>query len=105
MSSSNHGKTLTVPELESQAAVVACRMKNVFLDEIKLRIKSVQFWCDSKTDISYLKNETTHFGVYIAHRVNKIWRSSSIEDWYYISTNFNVTDDLTRLLGFQTLAS
>ena len=42
-------KTLTVPKLELQAAVVTCRMKNVILDEIKLEIKSVHFWCDSKS--------------------------------------------------------
>ena len=34
-------KTLTVPKLELQAAVVACRMKNVILDEVRFRIKSV----------------------------------------------------------------
>ena len=46
-------KTLTVPKLELQAAVMACRMKNVILDEIKLGIKFVHFWCDSKTIINY----------------------------------------------------
>ena len=98
-------KTLTVPKLELQAAVVACRMKNVILDEVKLGIKSVHFWCDSKTTINYLKNETTNFGVYIAHRVNEIRRSSSIEDWYYVPTKLNVADGLTRFTGFQTLTN
>ena len=37
-------KALRVPKLELQAAVVACRMKSVILDEIKLGIKSVHFW-------------------------------------------------------------
>ena len=96
-------KTLTVPKLELQAAVVTCRMKNVILDEIKLGIKSVHFWCDSKTVINYLKNETTNFGVYIAHRVNEIRRRSSMEDWYYVPTKLNAADDLTRFTGFQTL--
>ena len=45
--------TLTVPKLELQAAVMACRMKNVILDEIKLGIKFVHFWCDSKAIINY----------------------------------------------------
>ena len=98
-------KTVTVPKLELQAAVVACRMKNVILDEVKFGMKSVHFWCDSKTVINYSKNETTNFGVYIAHRVNEIRRSSSIEDWYYLPTKLNVTDDLTSFTGFQTLAN
>ena len=114
-------KTLTVPNLQLQAAVMACRMKNVILDEIKLGIISVlksvrnkvrnkicitnNFWSDSKTVINYLKNETTNFRVYIARRVNEIRRSSTIEDWYYVHTKSNVAEDLTRFTGFQTLTS
>ena len=48
--------TLAVPKLELQAAVVACRMKNVILDKVKLGTKSVQLWCDPKTVINYLKD-------------------------------------------------
>ena len=98
-------KTLTVPKLELQAAVVASRMKNVILDEIKLEIKSVHFRRESKTVINYSKNETTNFGVYIAHIVKEIQRSSSIEDWYYVPTKWNVVDDLTSFTGFQTLTN
>ena len=80
-------------------------MKNLILDEVKFGIKSAYFWCDSKTVINYSKNETTNFGVYIAHRVNETQRSSSIKDWYYAPTKLNVTDDLTIFTGFQTLAN
>ena len=65
-------ETLTVPKLELQAAVVTCRMKNIITDEVKFGIKSVHFWYEWKTVINYLKNKTTNFGVYIAHRVKKI---------------------------------
>ena len=47
---------LPVPKLGLQAVVVTCRMKSVILDEVKFGIKSVHFWCDSKTSINYLKN-------------------------------------------------
>ena len=92
-------KTLTVPKLILKAAVVACRMKNVILNEVKFRIKSAHFWCDSKTVINYLKNETTNFRINIAHRVNEIRRSSSIEDWY-VPGKLNMADDLMRFTGF-----
>ena len=51
-------ETLTVPKLELQAAVVTCRMKNIIIDEVKFRIKSVHFWYERKTVINYLKNKT-----------------------------------------------
>ena len=88
-----------MPKLVLKAAVVACRMKNVILNEVKFRIKSAHFWCDSKTVINYLKNETTNFRINIAHRVNKIRRSSSIEDWY-VPGKLNMADDLMRFTGF-----
>ena len=51
------------------------------------------------------KFRTTNFGVYIAHRINEVRRSSSIEEWHYVPTKLNVADDLTRFSGFQTLTS
>ena len=39
-----------------------------------------------KTVISYISNEKTNFGVFIAHRVNKIRNSSKTEEWFYMPT-------------------
>ena len=47
----------------------------------------------------------TNFSVYVAHRVNKILRSSSIQDWFYVPTKLNAADDLTSHAGFRTLTN
>ena len=73
-------KLLTVPRLELQAAVLVCRMKATILEEVKLQVEAVFLWCDSKTMINYINNEKTNFGVFIAHRVNKIRDSSIISN-------------------------
>ena len=81
-------KQLTVPRLELQEAVLACRMKATILEKVKLQVKSVFLWCDSKAVINYINNEKTNFGVFIAHRVNKIRYSSKTEEWFYVPTNW-----------------
>ena len=80
-------KQLTLPRLELQEAVLACRMKATILEEVKLQVKSVFLWCNSKAVINYINNEKTNFGVFIAHRVNKIRNSSKTEEWFYLPTN------------------
>ena len=97
-------KALTIPRLDIQSAVVTCRMKNAIL-EVTFKVKSVCFWCDSKTVIYYLKNDTTNFGVYIALRVNEIRWNSRVKDWHYIPKKLNVTDELTTFTSFQNLTN
>lgn len=47
----------------------------------------------------------TNFSVYVAQSVNKILRSSSIQDWFYVPTKLNAADDLTSHAGFRTLTN
>ena len=78
-------------------------MKNVISDGVKFGMKSMHFWFDSKNAINYLKYEARNFGV--AHSVNGIGRSSSTKDCYYVPTKLNVTNDLRRFTGFETLTN
>ena len=47
----------------------------------------------------------TNFSVYVAQSVNKILRSSSIQDWFYVPTKLNAADDLTSHADFRTLTN
>ena len=98
-------KALTRPRLDIQSAVVSCRMKNAILEEVTFKVKSVYFWCDSKTVIYYLKNDTTNFAVNIALRANEIRWNSRVKDWDYIPKKLNVADELTTFTSFQNLTN
>ena len=80
-------------------------MKATILDEVKLQVKTVFLWCDSNTVINYLNNEKTNFNVFIVHQVNEIRNSSKTEERFYVPTNQNVADDLTRYKGFDNLST
>ena len=60
-------KTMTVPRLELQAAVLASRLKVTVLDELKLNIGSEHLWSDSATVLKYIQNENVNFGQFIMH--------------------------------------
>ena len=42
-------KTMTLPRLEQQAAILAARLKSVIKEELKLNIGTVSFWSNSAT--------------------------------------------------------
>ena len=96
-------KQLTVHKLELQTVVFACRMKATILEQVKLQVKGVFLWCNSKTVINYINNGKTNFGVFISRRVNEIRNSSKTEGWCYVPTNQNKADNLTRYKGFNNL--
>ena len=78
-------------------------MRSVIIEETKCQFKAVYLWTDSKIVINYVKNETTNFGVFIAHRINEIHNNSKFNEWHYVSTKDNIADNLTRYKGFNSL--
>ena len=75
------------------------------LEERREAISKIYLSTDSRTVLNYLYNENTNFGVYVTHRVNEIRNNTNIEDWHYVQSKSNVTDDATRCRSFSDLNS
>ena len=71
------------------------------MEEVNLEIKKIYFWCDSKTVLNYVHIEHSKFGVYVAHRINKIKKNSSINQWKCMPSNMNIADNATRSISFK----
>ena len=89
-------KTLTIPRLELQAAVVATRLKSKILEEIDFEVDETHFWSDSKIVLHYLSNTQRRFSTFVSHRVAEIVSNSDVREWHHISGAMNVADDCTR---------
>ena len=76
----------SILRLELQAEVIATRLKNTIANEILIEKGNTFLWTDSKIVLNYLNNNDTNFGVYIAHRINKIRQSADPGNWRYIKT-------------------
>ena len=98
-------KTMTIPRLKLHAPVLASRLKTTIVEELKLNINSVHLWKYSATVLKCIRNENVNFGRLIMHRANEIRNNSNIQDWRFIPTELNVTDDCSRGIKHNTLTN
>ncbi|XP_049316914.1 putative mediator of RNA polymerase II transcription subunit 26 [Bactrocera dorsalis] len=89
-------KTLTVPRLELQAAVLGTRLMQCIRDEHSLNIKDCILWSDLKTVIKWIQSEHRRYKPFVQHRIAEILASTSISNWRWIPTKHNVADEATR---------
>ena len=65
-------KAKSIPKLELQTVLIASRLKQKITKELKILIKEIFLWTDSKINLHYLQNKTKIFGIYISHRIDEI---------------------------------
>ncbi|XP_048581431.1 uncharacterized protein LOC116618474 [Nematostella vectensis] len=96
-------RTLTIPRLELQAAVVGIRLRKKVINEIDLPINAVHLWSDSKTTLQYIVNTTRRFSTYVSNRVSEKLGSCKPDEWRHIPGKLNPADDCTRGVALQDL--
>ena len=98
-------KSLTIPRLEIQAAIIATCMKTHPIEDSEIQPNNIYLWSDSKVALNYIENVDTNFGSYFAHRINEIRSNTDIKQWDYIPKSFNVADDATKCIDVSKLQS
>nr|XP_021336928.1 uncharacterized protein LOC103910029 [Danio rerio]XP_021336929.1 uncharacterized protein LOC103910029 [Danio rerio] len=96
-------KVVTVPRLELAAAVVSVEVSNVLKRELDYPVANETFWTDSKVLLGYISNEARRFHTFVANRVQRICRSTKIEQWRYVPTERNPADYASRGLTVKQL--
>ena len=89
-------KTITLPRLELNAAVIGARLSRMLIHELDLPIERVQYWSDSTLVLQYIKNKSQRVKVYVANRVTDIREASSPDDWSHMPGEDNPADILSR---------
>ena len=96
-------QTTSIPHLELCAAVLASQAVDKIIKEIDMEINEVTFYTDSRVVLSYIQNKSRRFYVYVANRVQTIWKISNPKQWKYIDTAKNPADLSTRCLNVRSL--
>ena len=96
-------KSMTIPRLELQAAILAVRMDSVLREELQLDLNESVFWVDSEIVLKYIKNEKNRYHVFVANRVSEIRSLTKPSQWNHISGLLNVSDIITRGIDSQRL--
>ena len=98
-------KTVTVPRMELQAAVLAANLSEVLHRELNLTVDQEYYWSDSRVVLGYINNESKKFHTFVANRVQKIHDKTQSECWNHIPSEENPADIASRGLYVNDLMS
>lgn len=89
-------KYVSVARLELCAALLAVRLSVIANRELRLKISRQTFWSDSITVLRWVKSKHFRFHAYVGNRIGEILDSSRPEEWRYVPSAQNPTDDCSR---------
>ena len=96
-------KSLTIPRLELQAAVMAVRLSSSIRKEIRLEIESTRFMTDSQIVLHWIKGSASRYRPFVSNRISEIQAFSEQCEWKFIPGNQNPADDVSRGLAVDQL--
>ena len=91
-------KTVTIPRLELNAAVLAVRIGKTITRELKEDFESTYYWVDSTIVLHYLRNTSSRFVTFVANRIQEILEATSIDQWRHVRSENNPADYASRSL-------
>lgn len=89
-------KSLSVPRLELQAAVVASRLYATVKEELSVQLRGVTFLSDSIIALSWIRGQSRQYKSFVANRVAEIQSCTDPSDWHHIPGEYNIADKLSR---------
>uniref|UniRef100_A0A1I8NKI2 Uncharacterized protein n=1 Tax=Musca domestica TaxID=7370 RepID=A0A1I8NKI2_MUSDO len=91
-----NNKSMTIPRLELQAAVLGTRLLCTIEKEHSVKVSRRICWSDSSTVINWINSDNRRYKPFVAHRITEILDSTRPTDWKWLPTNLNVADETTR---------
>ena len=95
-------KTLTVPKLELQAALIAARLREEICKALTVPVQNTFMWTDSTTVLQWL-NSLNKQPIFVANRVSEILEGTSVDQWHHVASHANPADAGTRRMSSEAL--
>ncbi|XP_065094108.1 uncharacterized protein LOC135714654 [Ochlerotatus camptorhynchus] len=89
-------RTLSIPRLELQAAMMGSRLLQNVCSALTLNIRKRFLWTDSATVLAWLRSDSRRYHQFVAFRVGEILSLTSVDEWHYVPSKLNVADDATK---------
>ena len=87
--------SLTIPNLELEAALLASRLKRHVEASLTLAIEKVYMWSDSSAVLQWLHSPEKQ-PVFVANRISEISDAPTGDEWAHLSSTNNPADVVTR---------
>ena len=87
---------VTTPRIELAAAKLGVELLLKLREEFSLKIDGEFLWSDSVTVLRYIKNETSRFQRFVANKVSFIRNFTAKTQWFYVPSQQNPADIITR---------
>ena len=94
-------KSLSIPRLELQGALLAGRIDSAVRRELEFSFEKVIFWTDSMIVRNYIRNESRRFQTYVANRVTEIRELTFPHQWRHCPGAINPADYASRGLRIE----
>ena len=98
-------KSLSIPRLELQAAVLGARIKSTIIAQVDIQIDNITLYSDSKVTLNCVSHSSKKFFPFVMNRLIEIRTYTEIKQWKYIPRNLRQTDMCTHYNSFQYLNS
>ena len=94
-------KSVTIPRLELNAAVVSSKMGFMLQRELSVVYEQLElfYWCDSSVTLGYIHNDAKRFHTFVSNRVQQVHDYTSKSAWHYVPTSENPADLASRGLS------
>lgn len=89
-------RPVSVPRLELQGAVLACRLAATIEQEHTIKPDRRYFWTDSSTVLLWIKSDARNYKPFVANRLGEIDELTKPDEWRYVPTSANVADYATK---------
>ncbi|XP_058817455.1 uncharacterized protein LOC131680761 [Topomyia yanbarensis] len=89
-------KRQSIPRLELMAAVLGARAMHSIQSSHSFPIQRRFLWTDSSTVLSWIRSEQNNYKQFTAFRIGEIVELTSVSDWRWVKTKFNIADVLTK---------
>ena len=95
-------KTLTVPKVELQAALLAARLREEICKALTVPDQTTFMWTNSTTVLQWLKSLDKH-SKFDANRVSEYFEGTSVDQWRHVASHDNPADAGTRGMSSEAL--
>ncbi|XP_046867756.1 uncharacterized protein LOC124460608 [Drosophila willistoni] len=92
-------RTMSVPRLELQAAVLGTRLMNAVKSGHCMETEDAILWTDAKMVLRWICSTHRRYKQFVGNRVTEILESTDASQWRWVPTADNVADEATRPQG------